>query len=359
MPRVWLLADARPGNLSQSLGLLDALGWTYERKDLVCGPLSVLSNRVLGARLVGYRRAKSSSLAPPWPDLVVACGRRTAPAALWVKKRSGGRTRVVVLGRKAGDAAHLFDLAITPEYGRGAPHERRLEIAGPLHTMTRAVLDRAFDEWKDELLKSGDAPRVALLVGGTSGQFRFGVEEARELAARTSALVAKQGGSVFLSTSRRTGRAQSDLLERDVERVAHRYLWSPTADEANPYRGYLACADAFVITADSESMIAEACATGKPVHVFPLPTRTSYRALKIIRAFAVERAGLAHGRANPRGIVGHLCLYLISRGWIRPARDMGMVQGEVDAASGFVSVTARIGDAEKAAERVRALFDRE
>ena len=35
--------------------------------------------------------------------------------------------------------------------------------------------------------------------------------------------------------------------------------------EDNPYRGLLACGDEFVVTADSMSMLAEACATGKPV----------------------------------------------------------------------------------------------
>lgn len=358
-PRVWLLADPRPGNLSQSQGLLDALGWAYERKDLACGPLSVLSNRVLGARLAGYRRGASSELAPPWPDLVVACGRRTVPAARWIQQRSGGRSKLVVLGRKAGDAAHLFDLVITPEYGRGAPHANRMEIAGPLHTITPAVLDAAFEAWRAQLLTLGTAPRIALLVGGTSGQFRFDVAQARKLAARVASLVERRRGCLFFSTSRRTGAAQTRALERALgEIVVHRYDWR-AVDEPNPYRGYLACADAFVITADSESMIAEACATGKPVFVFPLPTRTSYRALKLYRDWAVARAGLADGRAAPRGVLGRLALYLISRGWIRPARDMGMVQGEVDRESGFVRAIAHTGDREKSAARVRALFELE
>jgi hypothetical protein len=35
----------------------------------------------------------------------------------------------------------------------------------------------------------------------------------------------------------------------------------------NPHLGHLAWADAFVITADSISMLSEACSTGKPVYV--------------------------------------------------------------------------------------------
>ena len=39
----------------------------------------------------------------------------------------------------------------------------------------------------------------------------------------------------------------------------------------NPYFGYLALADAIVVTGDSVAMVSEACATGKPVHVYGLP----------------------------------------------------------------------------------------
>ena len=39
---------------------------------------------------------------------------------------------------------------------------------------------------------------------------------------------------------------------------------------ANPYYAYLAIADAVLVTADSVSMISEAAATGKPVHVIGL-----------------------------------------------------------------------------------------
>ena len=38
----------------------------------------------------------------------------------------------------------------------------------------------------------------------------------------------------------------------------------------NPYFGYLALADAIVVTSDSIAMTSEACATGKPVFVIEL-----------------------------------------------------------------------------------------
>ncbi|GAB2274587.1 hypothetical protein Dimus_009355 [Dionaea muscipula] len=43
------------------------------------------------------------------------------------------------------------------------------------------------------------------------------------------------------------------------------YIWN--GEEPNPHMGHLAWADAFVVTADSVSMLSEACSTGKPVYV--------------------------------------------------------------------------------------------
>src|SRR5262249_1170230 len=44
--------------------------------------------------------------------------------------------------------------------------------------------------------------------------------------------------------------------------------WAARGD--NPYLAFLGLADAIIVTGDSISMLAEACATGKPVHIFDL-----------------------------------------------------------------------------------------
>ena len=163
-PRVWVVRDDRPGNATQSRGLAEALGWPFEIKTLRCSWLSSLHNRLLGASLLGIDRSQSSPLEPPWPDLVIASGRRTAPVAQWIRKQSGGRARIVTLGRKAGDAADQVDLAITPKYCRCSPHPNRFVTRAPLHLMTRQALDEAREEWRDILGSGSCSPRIAVLV---------------------------------------------------------------------------------------------------------------------------------------------------------------------------------------------------
>ena len=46
------------------------------------------------------------------------------------------------------------------------------------------------------------------------------------------------------------------------------FIWDGSGD--NPYFGMLGLADAIIVTADSVTMVSEAAATGKPVHVVAL-----------------------------------------------------------------------------------------
>ena len=84
-PTIWALTEDRPGNNSQSIGLATALGWPYEVKEVRFSVLARLPNRLLGASRIGIDSARSASMAPPWPDLVIATGRRLAPVARWIQ----------------------------------------------------------------------------------------------------------------------------------------------------------------------------------------------------------------------------------------------------------------------------------
>jgi mitochondrial fission protein ELM1 len=322
-PSVWVLTDDRPGNRTQSIGLAEALDWPYEIKFVHPGVFSLLHNRLLGASRIGIVAARSAPLEPPWPDLVIAAGRRTAPVAQWIREQSEGRTRLVQLGRKGADAAELFDLAVTPAYCRLFPHPRRIETYAPLHSVSSERLADAADRWGGALgvLPS---PRIAVLVGGTSGQYRLDARTARRLGEDVARMARERGGSVIATTSRRTGRAASAAF---CSALPERSLVYRAGDPGeNPYLGFLALADAFVITGDTESMLAEAISTGRPVFIYPLAQRPSFGVLRLFRDWVLQRArGRAAGpraTARPQRGLERLCARLIDRGLVRPTRDL-------------------------------------
>ena len=127
-----MLADDKPGHTAQSTGLAESLGWPWELRQLRFNRLNRLSNRLRGASTLGLDRSRSDALEPPWPDLVIAAGRKAAPVARWVAQRSRGHTRLVQLGRKGADTPEGFDLAVTCAHFQLLPHPRRMETVAPI-----------------------------------------------------------------------------------------------------------------------------------------------------------------------------------------------------------------------------------
>ena len=365
-PRVWILQDDRPGNASQSRGLADALGWPTDLKRLVLSPASMLHNRLLGASIAGIDPAKSDALEPPWPDLVIAAGRRTAPVALWIRDQSGGRTRLVQLGRKGGDRADLFDLAVTPRYGRLFPQRHRIEIAAPLHRMTPERIEDARREWRDRL-EPYPSPRITALLGGKSGQYAMDPDTARRLGEALARVAKELGGSVLATTSRRTGDRASSAV-RDALSETPGEVYGPDDPGENPFLGYLAWADQLVITADSESMLAEATSLGMPVYIYPLPQRLSFRLLRFFRELVRNRATAEplgpRGTGRPQRGLERLCGRLIEHGFVRPSRDLELLHQDLIrrgvalrfGAAGVVPSGPPLRELDDVADRVRSMM---
>jgi uncharacterized protein len=237
-PATWVLADERPGNVNQALGVAEALGWPFTIKSIRYGPLARLPNWLLGGTRLGLSAAARPALAPPWPELVIAAGRRAAPVVRWLKRRRPETFAVQLMWPGSGRG---LDLIVAPV------HDELPERPG--------------------LIRSVGAPhRIACLVGGSRRAMPFTPADAVALAAQASALARSQGGSLLITTSRRTGTAPAQALGAAIEAPCLLHRWTPGAD--NPYLGLLGAADAVIVTGDSASMCTQACALGKPVFLF-------------------------------------------------------------------------------------------
>jgi hypothetical protein len=107
-------------------------------------------------------------------------------------------------------------------------------------------------------------PRIAVILGGKNGVYRFTDADDDRLEAALRSFV-RFGASLLITPSRRTHRRLLAAVRRATE-GAPRYIWGETGD--NPYAAFIAHADQFVVTADSVNMTGEPCATGRPVWVF-------------------------------------------------------------------------------------------
>ncbi len=266
-PSVWILSGFKAGDTAQMQALADALGWGYDAKRLVYRATELLSNRFLGVTLAGVDRRQSSSLQPPWPDLVITAGRRNEPVARWIKRQSLGHTRLVHLGRP-WSPVRCFDLVVTTPQYFVPPAGNVLEVDLPLHGVTKARLADWKQVWQSSFADLS-RPLWAVLLGGDSGPFVFTRQKAVRLANWLNDKLSETGGTVVVSNSARTPAAVYQAFLETLVVPVRAHHWR-AGDDNNPYPGYLACADYLVVTGESMSMLAEAVETGKPLYIFDM-----------------------------------------------------------------------------------------
>jgi mitochondrial fission protein ELM1 len=323
-PNVWILANHKPGHTTQSVGLAQALGFEYEIRSVGFSWLSLITDRLLGNPLADPLANRSVQLTPPWPDLVIATGWHTVPIGRWIRNQSRGRTRLVQLGRKGGNVADHFDAVVTCQHFRLPPHPQRIETAAPLSQVTAERLEDAAHRWPD-LLADKPSPRIVALIGGSTHQHTLSTDTARDLGDSLRKFAERSGGSMTVVNSRRTGDAATDAIEKALGPKAHVHRWQPDAVE-NPYLGYLAAAEVLVVTGDSESMIAEAAAAGKPMYIVTLPSKRrsaiAWLSERVTRKAYSRPRKRKKGTVRPQQGLEYLCARLIERGIINPPRDL-------------------------------------
>jgi mitochondrial fission protein ELM1 len=344
--RVWVLLSDRAGDNAQLLRLAEALGWPFEAKRVRYNRLNRCPNLLLGASKLTVDTRRSDPLAPPWPDLVMGASRRAAPLARWIKKQSGGRSRLVHL-LHAQAPLRYFDLVVTTPQYRLPERSNVLHNLLPLNAEQPEVLASSGAEWRGRL-EHLPRPWIAVLVGGNTSSYRLDALTARQLGEFTSRRARETGGSLLISSSPRTPPDAADALLAAVQGPACIYRWQPTNKDENPYLAYLALADRFIVTADSASMLAEACSTGRPVELFGW-TRPRRQPNRLLRAFPgsqrLEEALISLGMLKPKRDFQALHRELMDRGLLcSPGHEQSLQPAKPD-------------DLQRTVTRIRRLMD--
>jgi len=291
-PRAWLLLDAHtdPDPLR---ALAEEMGWRTEEKHLTHSVLARLPNAVLDARATGLDRSSRGTLAPPWPDVVVAAGKHSVPAARFVRARAGGDTRLIHFGRPHAPLDD-FDLVLTTSADRVPLTETVSYLPLPPTRWTRGTLDAAATRARNRL---ADHPRPWVVWWSDGSADGERAVEAHALK-RAEAL----GGTAVCATAEAHAAVDTD-------------------GGAAPDPGVVGAADRVVVAAGSPERLARACATEHPVEVVPIPGAGSETPLTTrARHWISER--LSH-RGTPLQQKGPERAWdrLIARGLVTPPRD--------------------------------------
>lgn len=263
--RAWILQSGKIGHEVNCLGVARELGLEPELRAVrsrpffdFFAPWGPIDPRDRPSR-------PGSPLAPPFPDLVFASGRVTAPHLRAIKRASGGRSFTIFLqDPRAGTGA--ADLIWVPEHDRlrGDNVVVTLTSPHPLRPEVLAAARRAIDP----RLAGLPADRIGLVLGGPSGSHRFDHHDIFALA-EIAREVVLSGRGLMVTPSRRTPPELMEAIRAAVaaSRAPERaFVWDGAGE--NPYAQILAQASALVVTGDSVNMLGEAAATGAPVFIY-------------------------------------------------------------------------------------------
>jgi mitochondrial fission protein ELM1 len=289
--RVWLIDDGIAGNQRQVQALASAMGLVASVRPIeLRAPWRWFAPRLVRGTRLALSPAQQREFAPPWPQFAIGCGRQSALLTRVLRAWSGGTTFTVQILDPRIDPT-LFDVVIAPQHD-GLHGANVMQTLGALNPVDDAWLARAAVEFST--LQQLPQPRTAVLVGGPNRELDLGAAWLDGLVAGLQDLLAREGGSLMITPSRRTPPAWVARLHGAFHNGCV-HFWDGVRDGVNPYAGYLAHADRIVVTPDSVNMLSEACATGKPVFTH----LTQGRAGKLAALHATLRAqGRLHDLAE-------------------------------------------------------------
>lgn len=363
-PGVWLVIGSKVGDNTQAQTLVDALGWPYERKQFYFRePYAPGSGKPrFKPSLYHVDMERSDILAPPWPDLIITVGRRPSMVAMWICEQSGGHTKVVVLGRPRR-LLDRFDLVIATAQFRLPKRPNVLNIGLPFIRMDTNAIVAAAKLWKPRF-DTLPRPLIALLVGGQTSPFLFNARVAKQLIERTGREVTKAGGTLYITTSRRTPPQVVEILRSRLPANALLHEWTDGNIE-NPYLALLGLADCFIVTGDSVSMMTEVAQFGKPLAIFPLPYR--FAGLARLGPLFMKLLHPPSGDGGRGGLLQPLGDVLYRLGWVGYSRDLTaihrlLIQGGIAVRLGAAGLSTKRNPPppdklQCAVERVKTLME--
>lgn len=258
IPTCWIITEGLAGTENQCIGVAEKLQIPYEIKRIHLNqPWKLLSPYLKGECHATFQ----PSIEPPWPDILIASGRKSIAAVRYIKKHNKSKTFTVQIQDPRINPAQ-FDLVAVPAHDPTRGENVIVTTATP-NKITADQLETARKRF-ELVLAPLPAPRIAVMIGGSTKNSKVPPEAFDRIT--NDLLRLSEQYSLMVTTSRRTGEKNFKSLQSKLQKE-NIYFYDQASP--NPYMAMLGWADAIIITNDSTSMISEAATTGKPAYVYP------------------------------------------------------------------------------------------
>ena len=301
-PTLWIVTEGLAGTENQCLGIAQFLDAKAKLLRITLKQPWAALSPWLGLECTA---TFSPKIFPPWPDILLASGRKSIAVSRYVKKMSGGKTFTVQI-QDPRTNPNQFDLVALPSHDPTRGENVLVTKATP-NKVSATILETAKTQFAP-LFGNLPAPRIAILIGGSTKNHTISEQDVTKLINQLQS-ISKQG-NLMITTSRRTGEENTQRIKNALS-GENIYFWDGLSE--NPYMGMLAWADYIVATNDSTSMLSEAATTGKPVYnlsLVPLSGRQN-KLLDNLKSFGAVRdwsrnlESWSYDRLNDAELVAH------------------------------------------------------
>jgi hypothetical protein len=151
------------------------------------------------------------------------------------------------------------------------------ELLFPANCISSEKIEAGRKEWQNQFFGFPE-PRIAILLGGECASFRPDSDMMRMLAQECAKKAKDLGGSLIITTSKRTGQEAKEAFINEINKSGvpnYLYDWSINNGKNNPYFGILGSADAIIATGESRSMCSDANKSKKPVYIYDFNSEVS------------------------------------------------------------------------------------
>ncbi len=263
-PTIRIITDGKIGDLVQCRGVASRLTTSECIEEFVVKPdwFHALPLPFMPVQKSDRPGLAGSPLAEPFPDLVLASGRRTIPYLHALRRaRRNARSPVLVFLKDPRMGRGAADFVWAPVHDRLSGDDVLSTHTSP-HGFTSERLNEAAEAARERFAHL-PKPLVGVVLGGDSGSVKWTEDMATDFA---NALAKRPDIGAFVVTpSRRT----PDVLKRAVANALSdrpNWIWDETGD--NPYVQILTGTDGLIVTGDSHNMVSESLVAGVPVAVY-------------------------------------------------------------------------------------------
>ncbi len=268
--QAWIISDGKVGRRNQCIGVAQKLPANikiFKIDDIKAagGPKAFLATK-FGRTLT----------AEDWPDVILSSGEEAGDVAIAMKDLSRDKVFLAAITNHIRSVSFDFMAAIHHTKHHLAGHN--MEMIGVPHKVTREFIAKGVEEWRDKMqaIIESKKPILSVLVGGDiNEQFKFSIEDARQLGDTINKEAKRLGAALLITNSPRISvPVWRELLSHATDGLEQVYVHDCRAADGNPFAAMLGMADVIAVTGDSISMCCEATATGKPVYIMSPPSIT-------------------------------------------------------------------------------------